>query len=197
MDFLTKKCGFIQENPGLLRLPGALFKSGAVILRIRYIIDVYAVTSLGQGAIDGPRMPVTLSGSCVVKYNDTSIYILGGIQNYTRSLKDYNDRNVWIASISDEITFSQGPSMLEGRYFHACGTVSFSNKNLIIVAGGMTGGKNSVGSSSVEILDPSTNRWVQGKWQASGVYQYFVSSNFSVQKFRYFSISHYLINSFY
>lgn len=118
--------------------------------------------SLSEGAIDGPRMPITLSGSCVVKYNDTSIYILGGIQNYTRSLKEYNDRNVWIASISDEITFSQGPSMLQGRYFHACGTISFGNKNLIIVAGGMTSDKNSGVTSSVEILDPSTNRWVQG-----------------------------------
>ena len=132
------------------------------------MIDVYAVTSLGQGAIDGPRMPITLSGSCVVKYNDTSIYILGGIQNYTRSLKEYNDRNVWIASISDEITFSQGPSMLQGRYYHACGTISFGNKNLIIVAGGMTpltSDKNSGVTSSLEILDPSTNRWVQGMFR--------------------------------
>ena len=48
------------------------------------MFDAYAVTSLRQGAIDGPRMPITLSRSCVVKYNDTSIYILGGIQNYTR-----------------------------------------------------------------------------------------------------------------
>ena len=123
------------------------------------------MTSLGQGAIDGPRIPITLSRSCVVKYNDTSIYILGGIQNYTRSLKEYNDRNVWIASISDEITFSQGPSMLQGRYFHACGTISFGNKNLIIVAGGMTSDKNSGVTSSLEILDPSTNRWVQGMFR--------------------------------
>ena len=126
------------------------------------MIDVYAVTSLGQGAIDGPRMPITLSRSCVVKYNDTSIYILGGIQN---KYPEYNDRNVWIASISDEITFSQGPSMLQGRYFHACGTISFGNKNLIIVAGGMTSDKNSGVTSSVEILDPSTNRWVQGMFR--------------------------------
>ena len=119
------------------------------------MIDVYAVTSLEQGAIDGPRMPVTLSGSCVVKYNDTSIYILGGIQNYTRKLKEYNHKNVWIASISDEITFSKGPSMLHSRYYHACGTISIGNKKLIIVAGGS-------GKSSVEILDPSVNRWVAG-----------------------------------
>ena len=129
------------------------------------MIDVYAVTSLGQGAIDGPRMPITLSRSCVVKYNDTSIYILGGIQN---KYPEYNDRNVWIASISDEITFSQGPSMLQGRYYHACGTISFGNKNLIIVAGGMTpltSQKNSGVTLSVEILDPSTNQWVQGMFR--------------------------------
>ena len=126
---------------------------------------VYAVTSLRKGAIAGPNMPITLAGSCVVKYNDSSIYILGGIQNYTRKLRENNDRNVWIASISDEITFSQGPSMLQGRFHHACGTISFGNKNLIIVAGGMTSDKNSGVTSSVEILDPSTNRWVQGMFR--------------------------------
>ena len=120
------------------------------------------MTSLRKGAIAGPNMPITLAGSCVVKYNDSSIYILGGNQNATRSLRYGNVRNVWIASISDEITFSQGPSMLEGRFFHACGTVSFGNKNLIIVAGGMSGDPNSGVASSVEILDPSTNQWVQG-----------------------------------
>ena len=122
------------------------------------------MTSLRKGAIAGPNMPITLAGSCVVKYNDSSIYILGGIQNATRSLRYGNVRNVWIASISDEITFSQGPSMLEERYSHACGTISFGNKNLIIVAGGITGGRNEVRSSSVEILDPSTNRWVKGMY---------------------------------
>ena len=150
------------------------------------MIDVYAVTSLGQGAIDGPRMPVTLSGSCVVKYNDTSIYILGGIQNYTRRLKKYNHKNVWIASISDEITFSQGPLMLEGRIFHACGTISFGIKNLIIVAGGITGGKGEeVKSSSVEILDPSTNQWVQGMF---GIFRDSVFlHNSEIQLFFYFT----------
>merc|ERR1711953_103453 len=98
------------------------------------VLYIYAVTSLRKGAIAGPNMPITLAGSCVVKYNDSSIYILGGIQNYTRKLRENNDRNVWIASISDEITFSQGPSMLQGRFHHSCGTISFGNKNLIIVA---------------------------------------------------------------
>ena len=125
---------------------------------------LYAVTSLKKDAIAGPNMPITLAGSCVVKYNDSSIYILGGNQNATRSLRYGNVRNVWIASISDEITFSQGPSMLEGRFFHACGTISFGNKNLIIVAGGMISDKKSGVTSSVEILDPSTNQWIQGMY---------------------------------
>ena len=69
------------------------------------------MASLGQGAIDGPRMPITLTGACVVKYNDTTIYIIGGFQNYinkkgvSHSEEETNANNVWIASISDEITF--------------------------------------------------------------------------------------------
>ena len=147
---------------------------------------LYAVTSLKKGAIDGPRMPITLSaGSCVVKYNDSSIYILGGNQNATRSLRYGNVRNVWIASISDEITFSQGPSMLQGRFFHACGTISFGNKNLIIVAGGMISDKKSGVTSSVEILDPSTNQWVQGIF---GIFRDSVFlHNSEIQLFFYFT----------
>ena len=107
--------------------------------------------SLSQGSVNGPRMPFKLAYSCVVKYNDTAIYILGGYQNSFTN-------NVWIASISDEITFSQGPSMLHSRYHHACATISIDNKNLIIVAGGGDGKSR----SSMEILDPSINRWVEG-----------------------------------
>ena len=100
----------------------------------------------------GPDMPFTLGYSCVVKFNDTTVYILGGYQSGSPTNK------VWIASISDEITFNQGPSMLHQRYYHACGTIPFGNKNLIVVAGGST--RHS--EMSMEILDPSVNRWVEG-----------------------------------
>ena len=109
-------------------------------------------------------MPAELYLSCVVKYNETTIYIMGGYQNDNVNNITTESNNVWIATISDTITFSQGPSMLQGRFFHACGTISFGNKNLIIVAGGMNDDPNSGVASSVEILDPSTNQWVQGMY---------------------------------
>ena len=116
-------------------------------------IDSTEFISLSDGPVNGPRLPFKYGHSCVVKYNDNTIYFLGGYQSGLPT------DNVWIASISDEITFSQGPSMFQSRYYHACGTISIGNKKLIIVAGGFIGAK---GISSVEILDPSINQWVKG-----------------------------------
>ena len=112
--------------------------------------------SLRQGkgpltSTDGPYMPFRLGYSCVVKFNDTTIYILGGVQSGSTT------NRVWIASISDKITFNQGPSMVYKRSFHACGTISVGNKNLIVVAGG----NGRLSSRSMEILDPSVNLWVE------------------------------------
>ena len=58
--------------------------------------------------------------------------------------------------------------MLQARFFHSCGTISFGNRNLIIVAGGTIDDfeESSDVGSSVEILDPSTNQWVEGMLKA-------------------------------
>ena len=87
-------------------------------------------------------MPAELYLSCVVKYNETTIYIMGGYQNDNVNNITTESNNVWIATISDTITFSQGPSMLQGRFFHACSTFSVGNKKLIIVTGGLSDSKS-------------------------------------------------------
>ena len=75
--------------------------------------------------------------------------------------KGRND--VWIVNISEEITFksfSRGPSMLHSRIHHSCTTIMIGNKKLIIAVGG---NDNFVGTGrSMEILDPSVNRWEEG-----------------------------------
>ena len=87
-------------------------------------------------------MPAELYLSCVVKYNETTIYIMGGYKNDNVNNITTESNNVWIATISDTITFSQGPSMLQGRFFHACSTFSVGNKKLIIVTGGLSDSKS-------------------------------------------------------
>ena len=143
----------VSLNSSMLWLLG----SDAGSSTVQYSTEFISLREGRQGPVVtstvGPNMPFTLKYSCVVKYNDTTVYILGGYQSGNRQTN-----KVWIASISDEITFNQGPSMLHQRYYHACGTIPFGNKNLIVVAGGST--RHS--EMSMEILDPSVNRWVEG-----------------------------------
>ena len=73
--------------------------------------------------------------------------------------KGRND--VWIVNISEEITFKsfiRGPSMLHPRISHSCTTISIGNKKLIIAASGYPPSSG----TSMEILDPYVNQWVEG-----------------------------------
>jgi hypothetical protein len=61
----------------------------------------------------------------------------------------------------EDHSWSQGPSMMTTRRDHSCGifkSASHQGRNVVIVSGGF-------GNSlySVEILDPSTNTWNEGK----------------------------------
>ena len=70
-------------------------------------------------------------------------------------------KDVWIVNISEEITFKsfiRGPSMLHPRIQHSCTTISIGNKKLIIAASGYPPSSG----TSMEILDPSVNQWVEG-----------------------------------
>ena len=65
-----------------------------------------------------------------------------------------------VANPSNGYAFVQGPSMITGRYYHSCGTMSIGTKSIIIGAGGY---EYPYHLSSVEILDPQSNQWVVGK----------------------------------
>ena len=99
-------------------------------------------------AVNGPTLPEAVGYHCSVKFNDL-IYLVGGYTTTTT-------KNVWVANPSNGYAFVQGPSMITGRYYHSCGTMSIGSTSIIIAAGGFI-------ISSVEILDPQSNQWVEGK----------------------------------
>ena len=66
---------------------------------------------------------------------------------------------VWVANPSNEFTFAQGPSLIDPRYRHMCGTMSIGAQSIIVVAGGLKGRF----LATVEILDPLSKNWVDGK----------------------------------
>ena len=68
---------------------------------------------------------------------------------------------VWVANPSKEFTFTQGPSLIDPRYRHMCGTMSIGAQSIIVVAGGLNDKYKHL--ATVEILDPLSNKWVEGK----------------------------------
>ena len=107
-----------------------------------------------DGAVNGPTLPEAVSYHCSVKFNDL-IYLVGGYTTTTTTTK-----NVWVANPSNGYAFVQGPSMMTGRRYHSCGTMSIGSKSIIIGAGGYYPPTD---LSSVEILDPQSNQWIEGK----------------------------------
>ena len=106
-----------------------------------------------EGAVNGPTLMMGANvGHCPVLFpGNGNVYLIGGAQGVSS-----NGTKVWVANPSNGFTFTQGPSLMSGRYNHACGTMSIGTKSIIVAAGGHN-------LASVEILDPLSNQWVAGK----------------------------------
>ena len=108
-----------------------------------------------KSPIKGPTLPSPLHAPCSVKYNSTSIYIIGG---------NRKNENTWIFDPSNNFFVRKGPSMQTGRRFHSCGIVRSKGMSYIVVAGGVFGQGVGTITNSVEILDPMSNKgWIKGK----------------------------------
>ena len=103
----------------------------------------------------GRNMPFTISSHGMVKFDDDTIFIMGGRQNGSVS------RQTWIVNPKDNFSIREGPSMLSERALFSCGKMELNGKSVIVVAGGDWG--TSI-LDTVEILDPSDEEgWVWGK----------------------------------
>ena len=98
----------------------------------------------------GPKLPNPLEWSCAVKYSADKVYVIGGYDGSSIRNK------VLIFNPMDGFSHIKGPSLITKRSGHACALMSNGQQKQIVVAGG--------GSlSSVEIFDPTVNKWVPGK----------------------------------
>ena len=101
---------------------------------------------------------------CMIKYDENSIFIIGGKQN------DVISNKTWIINPKKEFQIKEGPNLNQLRFGHACGKMLAPNgKILLVVAGGTGLVKNSESHhlkflNSVEILDPSLKQgWKLGQ----------------------------------
>ena len=102
----------------------------------------------------GPDLPMALGGHALVAINSTCSMVIGGLSDYSGSSAstfffDHNE-DEWIT----------GPSLIQGRRFHAAGMVTNedSDEHFVAVTGGI-GSDDSL--DSTEILQDG--EWVQGK----------------------------------
>ena len=99
-------------------------------------------------------LPVTIFSHCSVLVNETTVMVIGGLQNDQKSSKTYylnTEKEDWV----------EGPQLKTKRWFHSCGRIRKNSQSAelsVIVAGGFD--KSSL--SSVEILDHGSTEWKVG-----------------------------------
>ena len=122
---------------------------------------------LNKKSVEGPTLNLEfLFGHCMVKLNDSAIFIIGGDNGKITSSEGFlptADFQTWIVDPTNEFKFTEGPKLNEVRYDSACGKYEDSGKTKLIVAGGYRYGNGEM--YSVETLDPSSpnNVWQYGK----------------------------------
>ena len=101
-----------------------------------------------------PSMPGITSGFCGVYVNKTTIFVMGGSDQYgSKSSSNYMN--------SDNLKWIPGPSMVHPRNALACGRI-LKSQNSVTFSTIVVAGSNTAFLSSVEILDDGSNTWRSG-----------------------------------
>ncbi len=131
--------GFTMRDDGTLWIAGGW--SGESSLRSTELVSTW-------GSTKGPDLPVPLWGHCMLMVNSNTAMITGG--------KDYPTES-WLYDLdADTGKWTSVPSMTTGRHGHACGILSVSGSQVVVVAGGR------LAYQSVELWTVGSNRWIAG-----------------------------------
>ena len=136
----------VQLNATTLWLSGGFNKADGILDSSDFIQLDSAIAN------PGPKLPYAVSTHCVVKNSQTKVYLIGG---YGTSFLN----KVLIFNPMNGFTHIEGPSLITKRSGHSCSLMSNGQHSKIVVAGGFYGGY----LSSVEIFDPTANKWTPGK----------------------------------
>jgi hypothetical protein len=119
------------------------------------LLQTSEFVSIGQPSVQGPDLPYAVDGHCLVGVNSSTALLCGGYNGQGLNECHYMD---W-----EDHSWSQGPSMMTKRMLHSCGifkSAAHQGRNIVIAAGGYNTDDN---LDSVEMLDPITNTWIEGK----------------------------------
>ena len=117
------------------------------------------IIDVDGGVSDGPDLPAAVGLHAMTSINDTVSLLSGGITN-----ADTWSAQTWYYNHDTE-TFTSGPDLLEGRYYHGSATiVDKVTKDKIAV---ITGGINYHGNG-ITRLD-STELLINGQWETGTI----------------------------
>ena len=107
----------------------------------------------------GPTLPFGISNHCMIQYNSSAIYLIGGHKTSTEMSKE-----VWIIDPTKNFTLKEGPPLLNSsRFMGVCAKMKVNNKEIIVIGGGEVFSENMdsfIAYDSVELLFPTG--WVEG-----------------------------------
>ena len=110
--------------------------------------------------IKGPTLPFGISNHCMIHYNSSAIFLIGGQKISTEISKE-----VWIIDPTKNYTLKEGPPLVNSdRFMGVCAKMKVNNTEIIVVAGGQVFSEEMdvfIAYDSVELLFP--NGWVKGK----------------------------------
>ena len=112
------------------------------------------IISEDGGVIDGPDLPTAVGGHAITAINSTVSILSGGNTNV-----NYASSQTWFYN-HETVTFSSGPTLLEGRYGHASATIvdKVTKAKIPVVTGGWDG----------DYMD-STEFLIDGQWQTGKI----------------------------
>ena len=111
--------------------------------------------------MQGLPIPHPLLNSCAVKYNASSIFIIGGHNPLASKQSSKILSSTWIYEPDNDFHRRQGPPLIIGRKAHSCSVFNSNGKSVILVAGGRTGIMHWAAEAiteTVEIYDPMLNQ---------------------------------------
>ena len=111
----------------------------------------------------GIEMTFGISQHCMVQYNSSAIFLIGGIKSKYYNFGEFS-RETWIFDPTQDFDYKKGPSLIEPekRSMFSCAKMKFNNTDIIVVAGGRNYMKVTEIYDSVEIYSPELG-WKVGK----------------------------------
>ena len=108
----------------------------------------------------GPDLPFEINRHCMIKYNDSAVFIIGGdLDEYSGYYSGTQSSKTWIIDPTNNFTIRDGPSLSEGKVLMACGKMTIDGKTWLVVGPGYYWNEK-----QLDLLDPlNVNQgWLKG-----------------------------------